>query len=113
MFHQKNLARKGLSHWYVMNIVENVSYRQQISSNQGKVFKKKKKTPPYLYTSTYLLQELRGSFRNAHELLNLRALKISTLYKNRIFQYMGEIFCVEFHTLKFCKKYLTRTLKDV
>ena len=31
-----------------------------------------------------------------YELLNLRALKISVLYKNHIFQWMGKIFCVEF-----------------
>ena len=38
----------------------------------------------------------RVCFKNAYELLNLRALKISTLYKNYIFQCMGQIFCVEF-----------------
>ena len=37
-----------------------------------------------------------GRFKNAYELLNLRALKISMLYKIHIFQYMGKIFCVEF-----------------
>ena len=37
-----------------------------------------------------------GRIKNTYELLNLRALKISTLYKNRIFQCMGKIFCVEF-----------------
>ena len=35
-------------------------------------------------------------FKNAFELLNLRVLKISTLYKNYVFQCMGQIFCVEF-----------------
>ena len=30
-----------------------------------------------------------GRFKNAYELLNLRALKISMLYKNHIFQCMG------------------------
>ena len=37
------------------------------------------------------------------------------LYKNRIFQCMGKIFCVEFqrYPLKFHSKYLTHTLKDV
>ena len=56
-----------------------------------------------------------GAFKNAYELLNLRALKISMLYKNRIFQCMGMIFCVEFqrYPLKFHSKYLTHTLKDV
>ena len=32
---------------------------------------------------------LGGRFKNAYELLNLRALKISMLYKNHIFQCMG------------------------
>ena len=56
-----------------------------------------------------------GRFKNAYELLNLRALKIPMLYKNRIFQCMGKIFCVEFQRvpLKFHTKYLTHTLKDV
>ena len=58
---------------------------------------------------------LGGRFKNAYELLNLRALKISMLYKNRIFQCMSKIFCVEFQRvpLKFHTKYLTHTLKDV
>ena len=34
--------------------------------------------------------------KNAYEFLNLRALKISMLNKNRIFQCMDKIFCVEF-----------------
>ena len=52
-----------------------------------------------------------GRFKNAYELLNLRALKI----ENHIFQCMGKIFCVEFQRvpLKFHTKYLTHTLKDV
>ena len=56
-----------------------------------------------------------GHFKNTYELLNPRALKISMLYKNRIFQCMGKIFCVEFQRepLKFHTKYLTHTLKDV
>ena len=37
----------------------------------------------------------RGAFQKAYELLNLRALKISMLYKNHIFQCTGKIFCVE------------------
>ena len=37
-----------------------------------------------------------GRFKNVYELLNLRALKISMLYKTRIFQCMGKKFCVEF-----------------
>ena len=56
-----------------------------------------------------------GRFKNAYGLLNLRALKIAMLYKNRIFQCMSKIFCVEFEMvpLKFHTKYLTHTLKDV
>ena len=56
-----------------------------------------------------------GRFKNAYELLNLRALKISMLYKNHIFQCMSMIFCVEFQRvpLKFHTKYHTHTLKDV
>ena len=55
-----------------------------------------------------------GRFNNAYELLNLRALKISMLYKSHIFQCMGKIFWVEFQRvpLKFHTKYLTHTLKD-
>ena len=56
-----------------------------------------------------------GRFKNAYELLNLRALKIPMLYKNRIFQCMSKIFCVEFQRvpLKFHTKYLTHTVKDI
>ena len=56
-----------------------------------------------------------GRFKNAYELLNLRALEISMLYKNHIFQCMSMIFCVEFQRvpLKFNTKYHTHTLKDV
>ena len=54
-------------------------------------------------------------FKNTYELLNPRALKISMLYKNRIFQCMDEIFCVEFQRfpLKFHTKYLIHTVNDV
>ena len=56
-----------------------------------------------------------GRFKNPYELLNLRAFKISMLYKNHIFQWMGKLFCVEFQRvpLKFHTKYLAHTLKDV
>ena len=56
-----------------------------------------------------------GRFKNTYELFNLRALKISKLHKNYIFQCMGKIFCVEFQRvpLKFHTKDLTHTLKDV
>ena len=56
-----------------------------------------------------------GRFKNAYELLNLRALNIPMLYKNRIFQCMSKIFCVEFQRvpLKFHTQYLTHTLKDM
>ena len=40
-------------------------------------------------------------FKNAYELLNLRAIKISMLYKNHIFQCMGKIFCAEFQRVPF------------
>ena len=56
-----------------------------------------------------------GRFKNTYELLNLRALKISKLHINHIFQCMGKILCVEFQRvpLKFHTKYLTHTLKNV
>ena len=56
-----------------------------------------------------------GGFKNAYELLKLRALKISIFYKNDIFQCIGKIFCVEFqrYSLKFYTKYLIHTLKDM
>ena len=54
-------------------------------------------------------------FKKAYELLSLRAVKNSLLYKNYIFQCMGKVFCVEFQRapMKFHTKYLTHTLKDV
>ena len=56
-----------------------------------------------------------GGFKNTYELLSLRALKISILYKNHIFQCVGKIFCVEFQRvpLKFHTKCLTHTLEGV
>ena len=56
-----------------------------------------------------------GHFKNTCELLNPRALKISMLNKNFIFQCMGKIFCVEFqrYPLKFHTKYHTHTLRYV
>ena len=39
---------------------------------------------------------IRGPFKNAHELLNLRALKFSSVNKIHIFQCMSKISCVEF-----------------
>ena len=59
--------------------------------------------------------ETGGRFINSYALLNPGALKISMFYTNRIFQCMGEIFCVEFQRcpLKFHAKYLTHTLKDI
>ena len=38
----------------------------------------------------------KGRFKNAYDLVNLRAIKIPMLYKNRVFQCMTAIFCVEF-----------------
>ena len=57
----------------------------------------------------------RGRFKNTYKLINLRALKFSTSYKNHILQCMGKIFCVEFQRfpLKFHIKYLTHTLEDL
>ena len=56
-----------------------------------------------------------GVYKIMYELLNLRALKISMLYKTHTFQRMGKIFCVKFQRvpLNIHKKYLTHTLKDV
>ena len=53
-------------------------------------------------------------FKTSPELLNLRALN-KTLNKTRIFQCMGEIFCIEVQRipLKFHTKYITHTLKDM
>ena len=52
-------------------------------------------------------------FKNAYELLNLKALEYSHVNKMQIFQCVGNIFCVEFqrYPLKFHTKYLTHTLK--
>ena len=38
----------------------------------------------------------RGRFKNTYELLNLRALKISMLYKSHTFQCMGKIIVWNF-----------------
>ena len=40
---------------------------------------------------THLLRALGGVSNNSYELLNLRALKIATFYKNCVFQCMGKI----------------------
>ena len=55
-----------------------------------------------------------GRFKNTYELLNTRALTISTLYKNRIFNVWVRYF-VEFQRspLKFHFKYVTHALKYV
>ena len=68
-----------------------------------------------LSENTQVIAALGGRFKNTYEILNLRAVKFSTLYKNCIFQCMGKIFCVEFqrHPLKFHPKCLTHTLKDM
>ena len=64
-------------------------------------------------TSTSFNLVTRGAFQK--RTLNLRALKISVLYKSIIFQCMGKIFLVEFQRvpLKFHTKYFSHTLKDV
>ena len=56
--------------------------------------------------------EPRDGFKNSNELLYIKALKISTLYKNCFFKCMSKIFSVEFqrYPLKFPTKYLTHTL---
>ena len=61
----------------------------------------------FLSLTELTIGALGGRFKNAYELLNLRALKISMLYKNHIFQCMSMIFCVEFQRvpLKFHTKY--------
>ena len=63
----------------------------------------------------YLHVVMRECFKYTYELLNPRALKISKLYKNHMFQSMDKLFWVEFQRcpLKFHTKYLTHTLKDV
>ena len=75
---------------------------------------------PWLCGRSWLWEETTnwpagGRFKNAHELLNVRALKISMFYKNHTFLCMGKIFCVEFqrYPLKFHTIYLIHTLKDV
>ena len=72
----------------------------------------------YYSTAMYLLHTCchnwpGGRFKNVYELLTLRALKISVLYKIHISQCMGKIFCVEFQRvpLKFHTKYRVHTLK--
>ena len=67
-----------------------------------------------IMTSSNAMNTLSGGrFKNAYQLLNLRAPKMSVLGKNCIFQCMGKIFCVEFqrYPLKFHTKYLIHTLK--
>ena len=53
--------------------------------------------------------------QSSTELLNLRALKIVMLYKNCIFQCMGNIFFCGISKVPFeiPQKYLAHTLKDV
>ena len=56
------------------------------------------------------------SVKNGYELFNRRALKITMLYENHIFQCMGKIFHVEFQRVPFeihLTKYLPHTLKDM
>ena len=55
-----------------------------------------------------------GRFKNTYELLNLRALELSSVNKIHIFQCMYKIFCVEFQRepLKFHTKYLKHTLNN-
>ena len=66
-----------------------------------------------LFLMIQLTIDPRGHFKNADELVDMKALKLSTLYKIIIFQCMGNLFGVEFQRepLKFHTKYLTHTLK--
>ena len=68
-----------------------------------------------LSLATFMAWWSGGRFKNAYELLNLRALKFSPMNKIHIFQCMGKIFCVEFqrYSLKFHTKCLSHTLKDM
>ena len=68
--------------------------------------------PQWINESKCVLSD-RG-FKNTYELVNLRALKISTLYKICIFHFMCKIFCMDHqrYPIKFHTKYITHTLKD-
>ena len=89
-------------------------YKNHIFQCMGKIFCVEFQSVPLKFHTKYLTHTLKD-VENAYKLLNLRALEISMLYKNHIFQCMGKIFCVEFQSvpLKFHTKYLTHTLKDV
>ena len=72
----------------------------------------------WLYNCSYRTDMTPGGrFKNmyTYELLNLRALKISMLYNNCIFECMGKIICMEFQRvpLNFQTKYLTHPFKDM
>ena len=84
-------------------------------ANGGAVLRRRYKHASLPTTMQQESMKSRRRFKNTYELLNPRALRISTLYFNRIFQCMGKIFYVEFqrYPLKFHTKYLTPTLKDV
>ena len=62
-----------------------------------------------IITSVWWLLMAWGRFKNAYELLNLRALKISMLHKKCIFQIMGKIFCLEFQR----KGYLWNSAQNI
>ena len=62
----------------------------------------------YIYTAPRIhLISVQGEFQKH---LNLRALKFSLVNKMHIFQCMGNLF---WEPLKFRKKYLTHSLKDI
>ena len=67
-----------------------------------------------LHTVCIWLAGLGDRFKKSYELLNARALKISSLYESHFFPCMYKIFCVEFQRvpLKFHTKYFTHSLKD-
>ena len=60
------------------------------------------------------LMKLGERFKDAYELLNLKALRYSSANTIHTFQCMGKLICVEFQRvpLKFHTKYLIHTLKD-
>ena len=74
---------------------------QQKSSCDAMIDEKNKLINEFQMVSLALMPwgdhvECSRGFKNPYELLDLRALKFSILYKYHIFQCMGKIFCVEF-----------------
>ena len=89
----KPLNLKAVS-WKVMEVTALLSL--EAPENES-LFLKLVKLDPQIWqsVSTWYRTMVRvGHFKNTHEILYLRALKILMLYKNHIFQCMGNIFCV-------------------